>query len=151
MLRAMLKDGSWIGLLGLIGLGLLIIVQGAFLLSGSAIVGGAVIALGCFPFVAAFLALYWRKKRYGDGPTTDEREQWIRARGDSASAVALMIFWSLACLVPSAIARAQHMETLTIERSLLSRLLIVSLVIMLVARTAVIWHIRRRELANGQG
>jgi len=149
--RAMLKDGSWIGLLGLTGLGVFVMALGVFQLQHSALLGVLLLAFGCLPIAAGALALTWRRRRYGDGPTTDEREESIRARGDSAGALALVILWTLTCAVPWAIATAQGEKTISFSANWLLLALCLGLGIMSAVRTAAIWCIRRRELSHGQG
>ena len=151
MWRAMLKDGSWIGLLGLTGLGIFFMALGVLQLQHSAFLGVLFLALGCLPIAAGALALYWRRRRYGDGPTTDEREESIRARGDNAGALALVILWTLTCAVPWAIATAQGEKTISFSVNWLLLALCLGFGIMGAVRTAAIWCIRRRELSHGQG
>lgn len=147
----MLKDGSWTGFLALTGGGVFLIALAIVHFPRNAFLGMLFLALAGLPIAVAFLGVHLRKKRYGDGPTTDERERWIRARADNVGAIALVILWTLACAVPFAIASAQNKQTISIDRSWLLLALILGFVLMSVVRTAAIQHIRRRELANGKG
>ena len=151
MWRAMLKDGSWIGFLGLTGLGTFLMALGVFRIQRSPLLGGLFLALGCLPVATAALALYWRRRRYGDGPTTDEREASIRARGHNAGALALVILWTLTWGVPWAVATARGQKTISFSVNWLLLALCLGLGIMSAVRTAAIWCIRRRELSHGQG
>ena len=151
MFRAMLKDGSWVGLLGLAVLGLGSLVMGAKLLGASPLAGVSGIALGAALLAAMFLMLRFRRARYGDGPTSDEREEVIRMRGDNAGALALMVYWALVCLVPVHLANARHARSISIDTYWLMLAFCLSCGLFAVVRTLVIRRIRRMELANGEG
>lgn len=72
-------------------------------------------------------------------------------RGDNAGGFALMIYWTLACVVSLAIARSRNAETVSIDRDVFLLVMGLGYLVMAVVRTAVIWRIRRRELADDQG
>lgn len=150
MFRAMLKDGSWVGLLGLAVLAIGSLALGADLFRASVAAGLAAIGFGGLIVAVALRALRARKARYGDGPTSDEREEVIRMRGDNAGALALMVYWSLACLVPLVLAKARREQTIAIDRDWLGLALGLSCGLFALVRTLVIRRIRRKELADGQ-
>ncbi len=150
MFRAMLKDGSWVGLLGLAVLGLGSLVLGAGLLECEPVAGCPVSRWGP-PSCCQFLMLRFRRARYGDGPTSDEREEVIRMRGDNAGALALMVYWALVCLVPVHLANARHARSISIDTYWLMLAFCLSCGLFAVVRTLVIRRIRRMELANGEG
>ncbi|HUS57881.1 MAG TPA: hypothetical protein VM141_04440 [Planctomycetota bacterium] len=150
MWKHMLKDGSWIGVVGLAGIGILSIIRGVLEFSENVFISVSFIAFGCLAFSALILSWRKRKRLYGDGPASDEREEWIRMRGDNAGALALLIFWALACAVPWTIALAQGKKAISIDRAWFLLALSLGILLMIAVRTAAIWRVRRRELANGK-
>lgn len=153
MLRSLMKDGGWIGIVMLFG-GALFFVALAVItyLRHSHVVMMLFFAVMASIFAGgAILGLYIRKRRYGDGPTTDEREQWIRARGDSAAGLTMTIIWSLACLIPYCIAKAKGQTTISINTSWLAIGCTYGVGIAAIVRIFVTRGIRRRESRRAQG
>jgi hypothetical protein len=153
MWRSLLKDGGWVGLVMLIAGGLFFVGAAAVSLvrHRPAPIAMFFVAMGCILFAGAVIGLYLRKRRYGSGPTTDEREQAIRTRADNAGALAITVMWALAFMVPFYIARASNQQTITIKAGWLPNICIAGIFVQTVVRFAASWLIRRKELSHGQG
>jgi Na+/proline symporter len=148
----MLRDGSWVCLLGLVALALGAFTMGFVYLLPHNILGAMLfVVVGLFVCAVIAVALNARRKRYGDGPTTDEREERIRMRGDNAGMLAFMVFWAGTCIAFIVGTRMRHAEALSVQSDSVFGLLIVSLVLYTLVRTLVIRQIRKKELSDGQG
>jgi hypothetical protein len=150
MWRRMLKDWSWIGVFGLIVMAGYFMILGVYSNYRNGL-GMPFIAMGCVGLVGLFLALRRRKKLYGDGPTTDERERWIRARGESAGCIAVLGLWFLTSLIVCHVARARGITTISLKVDWISSGTIYSFLIWFVVSRITMRLIRRKEMRNGQG
>jgi hypothetical protein len=150
MWRSRLKDGSWVGFIMLIVFGISFLIAAAVstFRQRPAVLTMFLLVMGCIPIAAAFLAVYWRHRKYGDGPTTDEREQWIRLRGDRAGDLSFMIYWGVICIIPSFALRVQGNNTITIEHFWIPFIFVYGLVLRTAVRTIAIHYIRKQELTN---
>lgn len=147
----MLKDGSGIALLAMVGVGAVFCYNGIRISSTDKdLMGMPFLAMGCILIGSATLIVYWRWKRYEDGPTTDERVQWIRDRAENAGGFVLMFYWAVLCFGLFIIATVQGQQAISIDRHWPLLAFCYGYGFKGVAQLIVMRRIRKKELANGQ-
>lgn len=150
MWRSAIK-GWWMNFIALIGAALFFLTASCISLFHHGLSAAIpYLAIAAIPAASAWLGLRRRMRKYGDGPTTDEREQWIRARAGSAAGQALLIAWGVATLVPYYYFTTQGQKIISLDVTWLPPALFWVAQIHFVVSQITMRLIRRRELSRAQ-